>query len=163
MAHSIIGFFSFLPDWLQVFVISILPIVELRGAIPWGTLALHMPYLSTFLLAWLGSIVPAPLVLKFMPALIEWMRGKKGLGKFADWLHERGMNKSKKIQQYKFWGLMIFVAIPLPGTGVWTGCLAGSLIGIDFKQGMLSVSLGSAIAGVIVTALCALGLMAVGA
>ena len=57
MAHSIIGFFSFLPDWLQVFVISILPIVELRGAIPWGTLALHMPYLSTFLLAWLGAFL----------------------------------------------------------------------------------------------------------
>ena len=72
------------------------------------------------------------------------------------------MKKSEKITQYKFWGLMIFVAIPLPGTGVWTGCLAASLIEMDFKRGMLSVILGSAIAGVIVTTLCALGLMAVG-
>ena len=68
----------------------------------------------------------------------------------------------RQLAAYKFWGLMIFVAIPLPGTGVWTGCLAASLIEMDFKRGMLSVILGSAIAGVIVTALCALGLMAVG-
>jgi uncharacterized membrane protein len=164
LAHSIIQFFSFLPHWLEVFIISMVPIVELRGAIPVGTLLMHMPYLQTFLLAWAGSIVPAPFILKLLPALLKWMRSKKGaLGRFAEWLHERGMNKSKSITKYKFSGLMIFIAIPLPGTGVWTGCLAASLIEMDFKQGVLSAVLGSAIAGVIVTALCAFGLMAAGA
>ena len=163
MSQAIINFFTFLPDWLEIFVISMIPIVELRGAIPWGDLLLNMPYLQTFLLAWLGSIVPAPFILKFLPSVLTWMRGTKIFGPFANWLHTRGMNKSKKITQYKFWGLMIFVAIPLPGTGVWTGCLAASLIEMDFKQGMISVILGSAIAGVIMTVLCALGLAVVGA
>lgn len=162
MSQAIINFFAFLPDWLEVFIISAIPIVELRGAIPWGTLVLHMPYLQVFLLSWLGSIIPAPFILLFLPAILKWMRGTKVFGPFANWLHTRGMKKSEKITQYKFWGLMIFVAIPLPGTGVWTGCLAASLIEMDFKRGMLSVILGSAIAGVIVTTLCALGLMAVG-
>ena len=85
------------------------------------------------------------------------------LKRLAEWIHTRGINKSQQITKYKFWGLMIFVAIPLPGTGVWTGCLAASLIEMDFKRGMLSVVLGSAIAGVIVTLLCAFGLMAVSA
>lgn len=163
MSNSIIQFFAFLPDWLEVFVISMIPIVELRGAIPWGTLVLHMPYIQTFLLAWVGNILPAPIILKFMPAILEWMRGTRLLGGFANWIHDRGMNKSKKITEYKFWGLTIFIAIPLPGTGVWTGCLAGSLIGMDFKHGMISAMLGAAIAGVIVTSLCAVGLMAIGA
>lgn len=163
MSQAIINFFSFLPDWLEVLIISAVPIVELRGAIPWGTLMLHMPYLQVFLLAWLGSVIPAPFILKFIPSILAWMRTTRVFGPVAKWIHERGMKKSKKITQYKFWGLMIFVAIPLPGTGVWTGCLAASLIEMDFKQGMLSVMLGSAIAGVIVTTLCALGLMAVGA
>lgn len=162
MSQAIISFFAFLPDWLEVMIISAIPVVELRGAIPWGTLVLHMPYVTCFLLAWLGSIIPAPFILLFLPAILKWMRGNKIFGPFANWLHTRGMKKSKSITRYKFWGLMIFVAIPLPGTGVWTGCLAASLIEMDFKQGMLSVVLGSAIAGIIVTALCALGLMAVG-
>lgn len=164
VAHTIIQFFSFLPNWLEVFVIAFVPVVELRGAIPWGTLMLHMPYLNVFLLAWLGSILPAPFILKFIPAVLTWMRTKKGvLKRLAEWIHTRGINKSQQITKYKFWGLMIFVAIPLPGTGVWTGCLAASLIEMDFKRGMLSVVLGSAIAGVIVTLLCAFGLMAVSA
>lgn len=65
MSQAIINFFAFLPDWLEVFIISAIPIVELRGAIPWGTLVLHMPYLQVFLLSWLGSIIPAPFILLF--------------------------------------------------------------------------------------------------
>lgn len=164
MAQSIISFFQFLPHWLEVFIVSFIPIVELRGAIPLGTLAFKMPYIQTFLIAWLGSIVPAPFILKFIPAILAWMQRKGGkTGKLADWILKKGHSKTDQITKYKFWGLMIFVAIPLPGTGVWTGCLAASLIGMDFKQGMISVTLGSAIAGAIVTALCAFGLMAVGA
>lgn len=163
MAQSIINFFSFCPGWLQVLLVSMIPIVELRGAIPWGTLALKLPYLWVFLLAWAGNLLPAPIILKFVPAVLNWMRGTKHLKGIGDFFYRLGMKKSDKITQYKFWGLTLFIAIPLPGTGVWTGCLAASLIGMDFKQGMLSAMVGAAIAGVIVTFLCALGLMAVGA
>lgn len=163
MAQSIIQHLSFLPDSLTVFIISLLPIIELRGAIPWGMLALHMSPIKTFLLAWLGNIIPAPLILKFIPAVIQWMKGTKVFGRLGNWLHEKGMSKTEQIAKYKFWGLTAFIAIPLPGTGVWTGCLAGSLMGMDLKHGMLSAMLGAAIAGVIVTILCSVGLMAVGA
>lgn len=71
MSQAIINFFAFLPDWLEVFIISAIPIVELRGAIPWGTLVLHMPYLQVFLLSWLGSIIPAPFILLFLPAVLN--------------------------------------------------------------------------------------------
>ena len=159
MAQAIIKFFSFFPHWLEVLVVSLIPVVELRGAIPLGTLAFHMPYWQVFLLAWLGNMIPAPFILKFIPSVLEWMRGTKIFGPFANWLHKKGMKSSEKIRRYKFWGLTVFIAIPLPGTGVWTGCLAASLIEMDFKQGMISAALGSAIAGVIVTVLCAAGLM----
>lgn len=162
MSQSIIQLFSFCPNWLQILIVSMIPIVELRGAIPWGTLALKMPYVTTFLIAWVGNMIPAPFILKLIPGILKWMRGTKVFGPFANWLHKKGMKSSKKIQQYKFWGLTIFVAIPLPGTGVWTGCLAASLIEMDFKHGMFSAAVGAAIAGVIVTTLCALGLMVVG-
>ena len=160
MAQAIIRFFAFFPNWLEVLVVSLIPVVELRGAIPLGILAFHMPWWQVFLLAWVGNMIPAPFILKFIPAILEWMRGTKLFGGFANWLHKKGMKKSQKITQFKFWGLTVFIAIPLPGTGVWTGCLAASLIEMDFKPGMISAALGSAIAGVVVTALCELGYLA---
>jgi uncharacterized membrane protein len=160
MTQSIMSALTGFPNWAAILIISMIPVVELRGAIPWGDLVLKMPYWQTFLLALVGNCIPAPLILKFMPALLEWMRGTKVFGPFANWLHARGMKKTKNIEQYKFWGLTIFIAIPLPGTGVWTGCLAASLMEMDFKQGMLCAFLGAAIAGVVVSAICALGMAA---
>lgn len=162
MSQTIISFFSFLPSDLQVFVISAIPIVELRGAIPWGIFIHRMPYIKTFLLAWVGSVLPAPFILWLMPAILDWMRGTTLFGPLANWLHDRGMRKSKDIAKYEIWGLTIFIAIPLPGTGVWTGCLAASLMDMDFKHGIFSAILGAAIAGVVVSLLCYFGLMAIG-
>ncbi|TYC82308.1 small multi-drug export protein [Acetobacterium wieringae] len=158
MQQAIINFLAFLPDWLEIIVISAIPVVELRGAIPLAILAYDMSYLQAYLLGVLGSIIPAPFILMFIPAILKWMSGTKIFGKMASWIIAKGMKKSDKLTQYEFWGLFIFVAIPLPGTGVWTGCLAASLIGLDFKHSMISVALGSATAGIIVTALVAGGL-----
>lgn len=158
MQQAIINFLAFLPDWLEIIVISAIPIVELRGAIPLAILAYDMPYLQAYLLGVLGSIIPAPFILLFIPAILKWMSGTKVFGKMANWIIAKGMKKSDKLTQYEFWGLFVFVAIPLPGTGVWTGCLAASLIGLGFKHSMISVALGSATAGIIVTALVAGGL-----
>ena len=162
MSQSIINALSFLPGWLEVFVISMIPIIELRGAIPFGMLIKHMSPLTTFALAWIGNMIPAPFILLFIPAIIQWMRGISFLKPLGDWIYNKGMSKTEQIAKYKFWGLTIFIAIPLPGTGVWTGCLAGALLGMDFKRGMISAALGAAIAGCVITMLCSLGLMAVG-
>ncbi|MGL4606392.1 MAG: COG2426 family protein [Eubacteriaceae bacterium] len=159
MSNAIINFFAFLPNWLEILIVSAIPIVELRGAIPLGILAYQMPYLQAYLLGFVGSIIPAPFILLFIPAILKWMSKTKIFGKLGTWLINKGMKKSEKLTKYEFWGLFIFVAIPLPGTGVWTGCLAASLIGLDFKRSMISVSLGSMVAGGIVTALVAGGLM----
>lgn len=161
MSASIIHFFDFLPNWLQVLFVSAVPIVELRGAIPWGIFMLHMNPIQVYILSVIGSIIPAPFILLFIQTVLKWMRRSKHFHKFAAWLDEKADKGSKKIAKYKFWGLMIFVAIPLPGTGVWTGCLAASVLEMNFWQAMLCVVLGSMIAGVIVTTLCMAGLMAV--
>ncbi len=161
MAQSIINSVSFLPSWFQLIFISMVPIIELRGAIPWGIFVLHYPIVLNYILCVLGSIIPAPFILLFIQSILRWMRANKYTRKFALWLDKKADKGSKKIQEYKFWGLMIFVAIPLPGTGVWTGCLAASVMEMSFKKAFISVTLGSMIAGIIVTVLCSLGLIAV--
>lgn len=161
MSTSIIQFFSFMPGWLQLIVISMIPIVELRGAIPWGIFMLHMQPLTVYFLCAIGSILPAPIILLFVQTVLGWMRKSTHFSKMADWIDRKAAKGSAKIAQYKFWGLMIFVAIPLPGTGVWTGCLAASVMEMNFWRAMLSVFLGTIIAGAIVTILCMTGMMAV--
>jgi uncharacterized membrane protein len=161
MKNTIINFLAFLPDWFEILIISAIPIVELRGSIPLGILVYHMPYSQAYLLGVIGSIIPAPFILLFIPAILNWMSKTKVFGKMAKWIIAKGMKKTTNITRYEFWGLFLFVAIPLPGTGVWTGCLAASLIGLDFKRSMVSVVLGSTVAGIIVTALVAGGLLLV--
>ncbi|WKY45481.1 small multi-drug export protein [Eubacteriaceae bacterium ES2] len=161
MKETIINILAFLPNWLEVLLVSAIPVVELRGAIPLGILAFDMTYLQTYLLGVIGSLIPAPFILKFIPAILNWMAKTKVFGKLAQWIIRKGMKKTDKITRYKFFGLFIFVAIPLPGTGVWTGCLAASLLGMDFKQSMISVMLGTMTAGLIVTLLVAGGLLLV--
>ena len=160
MAQSIINSLSFLPGWAQILLVSAIPIVELRGAIPGGIFALHREPIHVMLISIIGSILPAPIILLFVQTVLGWMRRSKHFSKMAAWLDAKAAKGSKKISEYKFWGLMIFVAIPLPGTGVWTGCLAASVLEMKFPRAMLCVALGSCIAGVIVTTLCSMGMMA---
>lgn len=161
MINSIIQSLNFLPPWFQLIIISMVPVIELRGAIPWGLFILHYPALLTYFLCVLGSIIPAPFILLFIQYILDWMRKTKGLKKIALWLDQKADKGSKKIARYKFWGLVIFVAIPLPGTGVWTGCLAASIMEMSFKRAFLSVVLGALISGVIVLTLCYLGFLVV--
>lgn len=153
MQQGIINLMAFLPDWLEIVVVSAIPIVELRGAIPLAILVYGMPYFQAFLLGVLGCIIPAPFILIFIPAILKWMSGTKIFGKMANWLIAKGMKKSDKLTRYEFWGLLVIASIPLPAFGVWTGCLAAALVGLDFKKSMVAVILGTMIAGAIVTAL----------
>ena len=136
---------------LCVLLCSMLPIIELRGAIPLGAgLGLH--WTQAIALSVIGNLLPIPFILLFMNWILRMMKRVKGLRKIALWLEEKAEKNREKVEKYAFWGLVLFVAIPLPGTGAWTGSLVASVTGMRFWKSMLSVIVGVLIAGVIMTA-----------
>ena len=153
-----------------IVAISTLPIVELRGAIPVGHVLFPDVDPSTrlgpddlrrsariFLYAVLGNMLPVPFILLLLgPVSALCMKIPVGK-KFFDWLFARTRRKTADIEKYEFWGLAIFVAIPLPATGAWTGAMAGWLLGLNFFRSLLSIFIGVLIAGVVMTALALMG------
>lgn len=153
-----------------IVAISTLPIVELRGAIPVGHILVPDTDQSTrlgmddlrrsariFFWAILGNMLPVPFILLLLgPVSNLCMRVPVGK-KFFDWLFARTRRKTADIEKYEFWGLAIFVAIPLPATGAWTGAMAGWLLGLNFFRSLLSIFIGVLVAGVIMTALSLMG------
>lgn len=136
---------------LCVFFCSMLPIIELRGAIPLGA-GLGLPWMQSFGLSIVGNLLPIPFILLLMRWILRVMKRVKGLCKIAFWLEAKAEKNREKVQKYAFWGLVLFVAIPLPGTGAWTGALVASVTGMRFWRSFLSVVVGVLIAGVIMTA-----------
>ena len=150
----IINAFGGAPLWVKIivtFVISMLPIVELRGGIPIGVLAFKIPWYWTYLLCVIGNLVPVPFILLFVKRVIEWSKGTKHLKKLGLWLEKKAAKNTPKVQRFEVFGLMLFVAIPLPMTGAWTGALVAALTGMKFKNAMISIIGGVLIAGAIVT------------
>jgi len=142
---------------LIVIIISALPIIELRGALPVAINVFGMPWYWAFLLAIIGNMLPVPILLLFLDSIAKTI-GKVNSGKrFIDWVFERTRRREKIIQRYERIGLMLFVAIPLPFTGAWTGSIAAFLMGQRFLYSFLSIFCGVLIAGAIVTSLCLLG------
>lgn len=139
------GFFS---KEMTVFVISLFPILELRGGILAGYF-LGLPIWTTTILAVVGNLLPIPFLLMFIEAIFNWCLKHNLLVKFIGALRRRAQSKSESVKKYEFWGLCIFVAIPLPGTGAWTGVLIAEALGMDRKRAMLSITLGVLIAGVV--------------
>ena len=137
---------------LCVFFCSMLPIIELRGAIPMA-FAFDMPWWQAYLLSVLGNILPVPFILLFINAIIKWMAKSKVkfFNKISNFLLERVEKKRDRIEKYSFWGLCLFVAIPLPVTGAWTGSLVAAVIGMKPWKAFLSALLGVLIAGIAVT------------
>ena len=145
-----------LPKELSVIVVSTLPIFELRGAIPLGYY-FTMPPLKIFLLAVLGNLIPViPLYFLLQPISIR-LSHLSLFKAFFNWLFNLTKKRAEIVQRYEALGLMLFVAIPLPVTGAWTGTIAASLFRIKFKYAFLAVFFGVIIAGIIVTVLCELG------
>jgi uncharacterized membrane protein len=142
---------------MVVFLIATLPIVELRGAIPIAINVLDMPWYSAFLLAFLGNLLPVPFILLFIDAVSRGLARIAIFKRLLDWLFERTRRRGRILERYKRIGLVLFVAIPLPVTGAWTGSLLAVLFGIPFKYAFLSIVIGVFIAGVIVTSLSLLG------
>lgn len=135
---------------LCVFFCSMIPIIELRGAIPLGA-ALGLPPLLCYLIAVIGNMLPVPLILLFINAVLNLMKKTKLFSKFALWLERKAEKNKEKISKYGFWGLTLFVMIPLPGTGAWTGSLVAALIKMPFWKAILSALIGVLAAGVIMS------------
>ena len=133
-----------------VFLCSVLPVIELRGAIPLGAgLGLHP--LESYLLAVVGNLLPVPFLLLFIRWILIGMKEVPGLRKIAVWLEGKAEKNRAKVEKYAFWGLFLFVAIPLPGTGAWTGSLVAALMGMRFSKAQLSITGGVMVAGVLMT------------
>ena len=140
-----------------VIILSAMPISELRGAIPLAIAKFGFPWYYAFTLAIIGNMLPIPFILLFIESAAKWLSKFPIMKRFFDWLFERTRNKSGQIQKYGILGLILFVAIPLPITGAWTGSLAAVLLGIDFKKALFAIFIGVIIAGIIVTCLTLLG------
>lgn len=139
------------PEWV-VFIISMIPILELRGGLIASSI-LNIPILKAIPFCVLGNIVPIPFILLFIKKILKWMQKVKGLRVIANWLENKAMKKSDALKKGEFWGLALFVGVPLPGTGAWTGSLIAALFDIDLKKAVGAILLGIVIATIIMAIL----------
>ena len=147
---------------LCVLICSMIPIIECRGAVPMGAI-FGLPWWQTMLFAIAGNILPVPFILLFIRAILKWMHTCriKFLNKFAGWLDRKVEKHKGTIEKYSYWGVAVFVAVPLPGTGAWTGTLIASVLGLDAKKSFLAAVLGVLVATAIMTVISYLGLGAI--
>lgn len=139
-----------------VFLVSMVPLIELRGAIPIAV-GLGLPKLISFIVAIIGNMLPVPVIYLFARKVLEWGKDKKVIGKFFTWCLVKGEKGGRQLEAKAgkglYWALFIFVGIPLPGTGAWTGTLAASILDLDFKKTVIAVMAGVLLAGLIMMAI----------
>ena len=156
MIEAIVGALKGIPkEWITV-IIAMLPIAELRGSIP-VALMMGIPPLKAFLLSIIGNFLPVLPVLFLLEPVSNALMRFKPWKKFFDWLFEKTKAKGDLIQKYEAIGLMLFVAVPLPMTGAWSGCIAASLFRIKFRYAFPAILLGVICAGIIVISVCLFG------
>lgn len=138
--------------YLIVFLVSMIPLIELRLAVPYAV-GIGLPKLNSFIIAIIGNMLPVPIIYLFARRVLEWGKDKRVIGKFFSWCLQKGTNGGKKLESKAgkglYWALFLFVGIPLPGTGAWTGTLAASILDLDFKKTVIAVMAGVLLAGVI--------------
>lgn len=140
-------------EFLLTVLVSMVPIIELRGGIPFGVAA-GLPVWMAFLAAVIGNIIPAPFIIVFIRRIFGWMRVKMPrLNGVVDKLEKKAHLKGATVSKYKYLGLAIFVAIPLPGTGAWTGSLAAAFLDMRLRKAMPAVILGVVVAGFLISVL----------
>ena len=148
-----------------VFLVSMVPLIELRGAVPYGVI-FGLPLWLTFVVAIIGNMLPVPIIYFFARKVLEWGCDKPVIGKFFTFCLEKGHRGGEKLKAKAgrglFWALLLFVGIPLPGTGAWTGTLAASLLDMGFKESVLACMGGVILAGIIMGTLSLLGVSAFG-
>ncbi len=138
--------------YLIVFFVSMIPLIELRGAIPIAV-GMDLDKLVSFIISIIGNMLPVPIIYLFARKVLEWGKDKKIIGKFFTWCLEKGEKGGKKLESKAgrglYWALFLFVGVPLPGTGAWTGTLAASMLNLNFKKTVLAVMSGVLLAGII--------------
>ena len=141
-----------LKQYLITFFISMVPLIELRGAIPYSQV-MGLPLLQSYIICILGNMLPVPIIFFFARKVLEWGCDKPFIGKFFTWCLLKGERGGRKLDASAgrglYWALFIFVGIPLPGTGAWTGTLAASFLDLDFKKTIVAVMCGVVLAGII--------------
>ena len=141
--------------YLWIFLISMVPLIELRGAIP-VAVGLGLPIVPSIIISVVGNMLPVPFIFLFARRILEWGKDKKVIGGFFTWCLEKGEKGGRKLEAKAgrglYWALLLFVGIPIPGTGAWTGTLAASILNMDFKKSVLFVLLGVLLAGAIMLA-----------
>lgn len=139
-------------NYLIIFFISMVPLIELRGAMIYAV-GFDLPLITSYIVCVIGNMIPVPFIFLFARKVLEWGADKPVIGKFFSWClekgHKGGMKLKEKAGRGLFVALMLFVGIPLPGTGAWTGTLAASLLDMDFKASVAAVLLGVLMAGII--------------
>ena len=146
-----------LSEFLKVFFTAAAPISELRGAIPLAILDFHISWPIAFVVAIAGNLLPVPFLLLFLDPVSRLLRKVKLFEKIINWIFERSRRRGKIIERYENIGLTIFVAIPLPLTGAWTGAIVAFLLGMPFWRAFIAIVIGVLISGAIVTTLTMIG------
>ncbi len=143
---------KFFSSEMVVWILSLLPISEIRGAII-AARAYDISWITAFTIGFIGNMLPIPFILLFIRKIFDWMKKIPRLGPIVDRLLARADKKSAKLGKYKLWGLFLFVAIPLPGTGAWTGALVATVANIRIKHSLPMIALGVIAAGIIMCVL----------
>ena len=143
---------NLLKHYIMIFFVSMVPIVELRGAIPISQ-GFGLPLLQSYIICVIGNMLPVPVIFFFARKVLIWGKDKKFIGGFFTWCLDKGERGGEKLKEKAGKGLyvalLLFVGIPLPGTGAWTGTLAASFLDMDFKSSIIAVMLGVMLAGII--------------
>lgn len=140
-------------EFVLTMLVSMIPVVELRGGIPFGVAA-GLPVWAAWLAAVIGNLIPVPFIIVYIRRIFQWMRKRMPkLNSMVDWLEKKAHLKGQKVTRYKYLGLAIFVAIPLPGTGAWTGALAAAFLDMPLRKAIPSVVVGVLVAGTVISLL----------
>lgn len=152
MKTLLLELINFLSIELTVMLTAALPIIELRGAIPVG-ISLGLTPIHSALISFIGSMIPVPIILFSVRPVFKHLKKTRTFRNMINKLTDKSMNKSINIQKYGVWGLLLFVAIPLPGTGVWSGSLIAALLNMRFKWAFPVIFIGNLIAGILIMAI----------
>ena len=146
--------------YIWVFLIAMVPLIEIRGAIPYAVIW-GLPLIPSIIVAVIGNMIPVPIIFLFARKVLEWGKDKKVIGPFFTWCLQKGEKGGRKLEEKAgrglYWALFLFVGIPLPGTGAWTGMLAASILDMDFKKSTIAALGGVLLAGAIMLTASLLG------
>lgn len=150
LIQSLVDFFSSrIPNEITVFIVSLLPVLELRGGLIAARI-LNMDVLKAFVFCYIGNMLPIPFILLFIRKIFDWLRHMKHIGKLICKLEKKADKHRGTIEKYGIWGLLLVVAVPLPGTGGWTGALVAAIMDIRIRRALPVIAIGVFIAGLIV-------------